>query len=74
MGSQAINEKFQKHLLEEANLFYGEFMNDLSKLIVRISLVRRSLGVDECCCFHFDCYVTKPCACILQQIPALIAN
>ena len=43
MGSQAINEKFQKHLLEEANLFYGEFMNDLSKLIVRISPVRRSL-------------------------------
>ncbi|KAK7115260.1 maestro heat-like repeat-containing protein family member 1 isoform X1 [Littorina saxatilis] len=35
MGSQAINEKFQKHLLEEANLFYGEFMNDLSKLIIQ---------------------------------------
>ena len=34
MGSDAINDKFQKHLLEDANLFYGEFMNDLSKLIV----------------------------------------
>ncbi|XP_076448959.1 maestro heat-like repeat-containing protein family member 1 isoform X1 [Babylonia areolata] len=35
MRSQAINDKFQKHLLEEANLFYGEFMNDLSKLIIQ---------------------------------------
>lgn len=34
MSSEAINDKFQKHLLEEANLFYGEFMIDLSKLIV----------------------------------------
>ncbi|XP_041376876.1 maestro heat-like repeat-containing protein family member 1 [Gigantopelta aegis] len=35
MESEAINEKFQKHLLEDANLFYGEFMNDLSKLIIQ---------------------------------------
>ncbi|KAK6184716.1 hypothetical protein SNE40_007128 [Patella caerulea] len=35
MGSDAINEKFQKHLLEDANLFYGEFMNDLAKLIIQ---------------------------------------
>ena len=25
---------FQKHLLEEATLHYGEFMNDLSKVMV----------------------------------------
>ncbi|XP_025115241.1 maestro heat-like repeat-containing protein family member 1 isoform X3 [Pomacea canaliculata] len=35
MSSEAINDKFQKHLLEEANLFYGEFMIDLSKLIIQ---------------------------------------
>ncbi|ESO87809.1 hypothetical protein LOTGIDRAFT_234834 [Lottia gigantea] len=35
MGSDAINNKFQKHLLEGANLFYGEFMNDLAKLIIQ---------------------------------------
>ncbi|ELT91566.1 hypothetical protein CAPTEDRAFT_173785 [Capitella teleta] len=33
VGSEAINEMFQKHLLESASLIYGEFMNDLSKAI-----------------------------------------
>lgn len=44
MNSVAINEKFQKHLLEEANLFYGEFMNDLSKLIVRTPILSLCAG------------------------------
>ncbi|XP_064611998.1 maestro heat-like repeat-containing protein family member 1 [Liolophura sinensis] len=35
LGSEDINDKFQKHLLEDANLFYGEFMNDLSKLLIK---------------------------------------
>ncbi|XP_069113199.1 maestro heat-like repeat-containing protein family member 1 isoform X7 [Argopecten irradians] len=35
MESEDINSKFQKHLLEDANLHYGEFMNDLSKLIIQ---------------------------------------
>ncbi|XP_048576780.1 maestro heat-like repeat-containing protein family member 1 isoform X2 [Nematostella vectensis] len=34
MGSDAINAMFQKHLLEEGHLHYGEFMNDLSRLII----------------------------------------
>ena len=34
MGSQAITDMFLKHLLENANLHYGEFMRDLSRLIV----------------------------------------
>lgn len=34
MGSEAINNKFQRHLLEDANLIYGEFLNDLAKLMV----------------------------------------
>ena len=34
MGSDAVNKMFQKHLLEEGHLHYGEFMNDLSRLIV----------------------------------------
>ncbi|XP_013392835.1 maestro heat-like repeat-containing protein family member 1 isoform X1 [Lingula anatina] len=35
MGSTAINGMFQKHLLEDARLHYGEFMNDLSKIIIK---------------------------------------
>ncbi|XP_013777980.1 maestro heat-like repeat-containing protein family member 1 [Limulus polyphemus] len=31
---EAINEMFQNHLLEDANLHYGEFINDLSKTVV----------------------------------------
>jgi hypothetical protein len=34
MGSESISDMFQKHLLENANLHYGEFMKDLSRLIV----------------------------------------
>ena len=34
MGSDSVNQMFQKHLLEEGHLHYGEFMNDLSRLIV----------------------------------------
>ena len=36
MGSDAVNKMFQKHLLEEGHLHYGEFMNDLSRLIVSL--------------------------------------
>ena len=35
MGSESINNKFQRHLLEDANLIYGEFLNDLAKLMVK---------------------------------------
>ena len=34
MGSESIDEVFQKHLLEEGHLHYGEFINGLSRLIV----------------------------------------
>lgn len=34
MGSEAISDMFHKHLIENANLHYGEFMKDLSRLIV----------------------------------------
>ncbi|XP_062900740.1 maestro heat-like repeat-containing protein family member 1 isoform X1 [Mobula hypostoma] len=34
MGSNNISVMFQKHLLEEAHLHYGEFVNDLSKHII----------------------------------------
>ncbi|XP_031575321.1 maestro heat-like repeat-containing protein family member 1 [Actinia tenebrosa] len=34
MGSEQINAMFQKHLIEEGNLHYGEFTNDLSRLII----------------------------------------
>ncbi|CAG2232807.1 unnamed protein product [Mytilus edulis] len=35
LESEAINNKFQKYLLEDANLIYGEFMNDLAKCIIQ---------------------------------------
>ena len=34
IGSENMNNMFQKILLEDAALHYGEFMNDLSKVIV----------------------------------------
>ncbi|XP_072110546.1 maestro heat-like repeat-containing protein family member 1 [Mobula birostris] len=34
MGSNNISVMFQKHLLEEAHLHYGEFVNDLSKHLI----------------------------------------
>lgn len=34
MGSESVNKMFQKHLLEEGHLHFGEFMNDLSRLII----------------------------------------
>eukprot|EP00118_Oscarella_pearsei_P020077 m.216363 g.216363 ORF g.216363 m.216363 type:complete len:533 (+) comp39860_c0_seq19:3469-5067(+) len=34
LGSTAVNDMFQKHLLEEAQLHYGEFMNDLARHII----------------------------------------
>ncbi|XP_032895099.1 maestro heat-like repeat-containing protein family member 1 [Amblyraja radiata] len=34
MGSANISAMFQKHLLEEAQLHYGEFINDLAKHII----------------------------------------
>ena len=37
MGSTAINDSFQKHLLDEGMLHYGEFVNNLSRLIVSSS-------------------------------------
>lgn len=39
LESEAINNKFQKYLLEDANLIYGEFMNDLAKCIVSIQII-----------------------------------
>ena len=38
LGSSAINNMFQKHLIEGGQLHYGEFMNDLSRLIVSFLL------------------------------------
>uniref|UniRef100_A0A2C9KZ46 Maestro heat-like repeat-containing protein family member 1 n=1 Tax=Biomphalaria glabrata TaxID=6526 RepID=A0A2C9KZ46_BIOGL len=35
MKSEVINDKFQRHLIEDGHLHYGEFMNDLSKLIIQ---------------------------------------
>lgn len=34
--SNNINELFQTHLIEDKSLHYGEFINDLSKLLVCI--------------------------------------
>ncbi|XP_069771217.1 maestro heat-like repeat-containing protein family member 1 isoform X2 [Narcine bancroftii] len=34
MGSENISAMFRKHLLEEATLYYGEFINDLAKNMI----------------------------------------
>ena len=34
IGSPSTNEMFQKHLLQDAQLIYGEFINDLAKVLV----------------------------------------
>jgi len=34
IGSEDTNSMFQNHLIEGAVLHYGEFINDLSKVIV----------------------------------------
>ncbi len=36
IGSENMNNMFQKILLDDAALHYGEFMNDLSKVIVSV--------------------------------------
>ena len=41
----ALCRMFQKFLLEEHSLHYGEFMNDLAKLMVRGSQPERERGV-----------------------------
>jgi len=35
LGARGINAMFQKHLLDEANLQYANFVSDLSKLMVQ---------------------------------------
>ena len=38
LASEQINTMFQKHLIDDAGLHFGEFMNDLSKILVRTSI------------------------------------
>lgn len=57
MGSEAISDMFQKHLIENANLHYGEFMKDLSRLIVSKNLLcnfRTSLMRTSCLNFVIE--------------------
>ena len=44
MKSARVNEMFQKHLKPEESLLYGDFLNDLCKLIV-------------CLIFMHNCFV-----------------
>jgi len=37
MGSADTNSMFQSHLIDSAVLHYGEFINDLSKVIVSVA-------------------------------------
>lgn len=39
IGSEDTNSMFQNHLIEGAVLHYGEFINDLSKVIVSVLLI-----------------------------------
>ncbi|WAR11640.1 MROH1-like protein, partial [Mya arenaria] len=52
IGSDPINNMFQKFLLEESNLHYGEFMNDLSKLIIQDFPEKVNFYVMGCVSFY----------------------
>lgn len=52
MGSESINKMFQTHLLEEGHLHYGEFMNDLSRLIIVDFSDKISFYVMGCVSFY----------------------
>ncbi|XP_052229832.1 maestro heat-like repeat-containing protein family member 1 isoform X3 [Dreissena polymorpha] len=52
IGSDSINKMFQKFLLEESNLHYGEFMNDLSKLIIQDFPEKVNFYVMGCVSFY----------------------
>ncbi|XP_060593728.1 maestro heat-like repeat-containing protein family member 1 [Ruditapes philippinarum] len=52
IGSDPINTMFQKLLLDDANLHYGEFMNDLSKLIIQDFPEKVNFYVMGCVSFY----------------------
>lgn len=49
LNSDLLNSMFQKYLLDEAQLHYGEFMNDLCKVIVSTRCTRAVFT----CTFNF---------------------
>ncbi|RUS75918.1 hypothetical protein EGW08_016306 [Elysia chlorotica] len=51
MGSEVMNDKFQRHLLEDTNVHYGEFMNDLAKLLIQDFPVKINFYVMACVSF-----------------------
>jgi len=51
LGSESINEMFQKHLIEDGNLHYGEFMNDLSRLMISDYLDKMNFYIMACISF-----------------------
>ncbi|XP_047135268.1 maestro heat-like repeat-containing protein family member 1 isoform X1 [Hydra vulgaris] len=51
LNSVSINEMFQKHLIEDGNLHYGEFINDLSRLIIADHVDKMNFYVMGCVSF-----------------------
>ena len=56
VGSEQITTMFQNHLHEDKSLHYGEFINDLTKYLVRHTQPLRQvcLTEDE---MHLDCSI-----------------
>lgn len=50
VGSEQITAMFQNHLHDDKSLHYGEFINDLTKYLVRST--RSNISVAEC---HTHC-------------------
>lgn len=46
VGSEQITAMFQNHLHDDKSLHYGEFINDLTKYLVRSA--RSNMSVAEC--------------------------
>lgn len=53
VGSEQITAMFQNHLHDDKSLHYGEFINDLTKYLVRST--RSNISVAECHA-HYKAY------------------
>ena len=51
VGSEQITTMFQNHLHEDKSLHYGEFINDLTKYLVRHT--QSNFLLSECCVFRW---------------------
>lgn len=57
VGSDLITTMFQNHLHEDMSLHYGEFINDLTKYLVRSSSRAQSPSIQYICIYILCIYI-----------------